>query len=295
MTSSSLVWQARYEPLEVFGHDILGNVTGRGTPWRPNAAASLHTTARDYARFVAAAIAGVGLRPGTAAQMLSPQARLDEAGFNTVTVPPTGRLVPSLAWGLGWGLEEDAGGWSIWHWGDNGPVKAFVAASPRLGSGLVVFLNSQNGLAVVPSLVREWRGRPSAAFAWLGIGEPAPSLAGFVRTLREQGVSKAVEEYRVSRQAGAAHAALGEETVNSIGYALLRDGKVQDAVTVFEWNAEDHPESWNAHDSLGEALAAAGESARAIKAYERSVELNPANAGGVEALKRLRSGAGPRP
>lgn len=295
MTSSSLVWQARYEPLEVFGHGIVGNVTGRTMPWRPNAAASLLTTARDYARFVAAAIAGVGLRPETAGQMLSPQARLDEGGFNTATVPPTGRLVSSLAWGLGWGLEEDAGNWSVWHWGDNGPVKAFVAASPRQRSGLVVFMNSENGLTMVPAVIREWRGRPSPALAWLGIEEPVPWLAGFVRTLREQGASKAVEEHRASRRGDAAHAALDEETVNGIGYALLRDRKVQDAVKVFELNAEEHPESWNALDSLGEALVASGESARAIRAYERSVELNPANAGGIEALKQLRSGAGERP
>jgi hypothetical protein len=47
--------------------------------------------------------------------------------------------------------------------------------------------------------------------------------------------------------------------------------------------------------SLGEALVAAGEPARAIKAYERSVELDAAVAGGIEALNRLRSGAGRRP
>jgi CubicO group peptidase (beta-lactamase class C family) len=66
MASSSFVWQARYEPLKVHSHNLLGEVAGRNTPWRANAAASLHTTARDYARFVVAAASGAGLRPGTA-------------------------------------------------------------------------------------------------------------------------------------------------------------------------------------------------------------------------------------
>lgn len=295
MASSSLVWQARYEPLKVFGHGVIGNVTGRGTPWRPNAAASLHTTAQDYAKFVAAAIAGAGLRPETAGQMLSPHARLDEGGFNTATVPPTGRPASALAWGLGWGLEEDAPGWSVWHWGDNGPVKAYVAASPSQKTGVVVFLNSQNGLTMVPALVRELRGSAGPAFTWLKIQEPVPALASFVRSMREQGVLRALDEYRASRRTRPAEAPLSEGTVNSIGYALLRDQQVQDAIRVFELNVEDHPESWNVHDSLGEALAAAGESSRAIRAYERSLELNPANTSGVEALKKLRAPTSPRP
>ena len=294
MASSSLVWQARYETLKVSGHGVIGNVTGRGTPWRPNAAASLHTTAQDYAKFVAAAIAGVGLRPETARQMLMPQSRLDEGGFNTATTQPTGRLETSLAWGLGWGLEEDAHGWSVWHWGDNGPVTAYVAASPSQKTGVVLFLNSQNGLTMVPALIRELQGSPTRTFAWLEIQDPVPALAVFVRTMREQGALGALDQYRASRRTRPAEAPLSEGTVNGIGYALLRDRQSQDAIRVFELNVEDHPESWNAYDSLGEALVAAGESARAIKAYERSVELSPANAGGVEALKTLRSAPGPR-
>jgi len=294
MASSSLVWQARYEPLKVFGHGVIGNVTGRGTPWRPNAAASLHTTAQDYAKFVAAAIAGVGLRPETARHMLMPQSRLDEGGFDTATTPPTGRLETSLAWGLGWGLEEDARGWSVWHWGDNGPVTAYVAASPSQKTGVVIFLDSQNGLTMVPALIRELRGNPTRTFAWLKIQDPVPALATFVRTMRERGVLEALDQYRAARRARPAEAPLSEGTVNSIGYALSRGRQTQDAIRVFELNVEHHTESWNAYDSLGEALVATGESARAIEAYERSVELNPANAGGIEALKRLREALNPR-
>lgn len=48
------------------------------------------------------------------------------------------------------------------------------------------------------------------------------------------------------------------------------------------------PQSWNAHDSLGEAYAAAGQNDLAIKNYEKSVELNPKNTAGLQALKKLR-------
>jgi CubicO group peptidase (beta-lactamase class C family) len=103
MTSSSYVWQSRYESQKVYNHGLLGDFAGRRTPWRANAAASPHTTAEDYARFVAAVLAGKGLRPSTAKELMSPQSRPDERGINTATAVPTGRFAPSLAWGLGIG------------------------------------------------------------------------------------------------------------------------------------------------------------------------------------------------
>ena len=88
MSSSSYVWQSRYETLKVYNHGLLGDLAGRRTPWRANAAASLHTTAEDYARFVSAVVAGQGLRPATARALMSPQSRPDERGINTATARP---------------------------------------------------------------------------------------------------------------------------------------------------------------------------------------------------------------
>jgi tetratricopeptide (TPR) repeat protein len=175
----------------------------------------------------------------------------------------------------------------VWHWGDNGPVKAFVIASPVEKSGLVAFLNSQNGLSMVPALIRDARGRPSAALSWLDVQEPVPALAAFVQTMRRDGVARALDEYRAARRARPEDPRLTQRSVNGIGYAFLRDRKPHEAVLVFELNVEDYPDAWNAHDSLGEALAAAGETARAIEAYERSLELNPGNSGAVDVLKKL--------
>lgn len=289
MASSSYVWEERFEASKAYSHDIVGGVAGRNTPWRANAAASLHTTATDYARFLSAVIRGIGLRPATAREMLTPQSRLDERGIDTATVEPTGRVVDSLAWGLGWGLEADGHRWTAWHWGDNGPTKAYVWASPVRGDGMVVFLNSENGLAIVPAILTEVRGVPGSAIAWLKEPPLVPAFGQFVRALRERGAADALSEYRATRKARPADPALGEGTVNSIGYVLLRNRKVKDAVAVFAQNVEDHPDSWNAHDSLGEAYAADGDVPSAIRAYERSLQLNPDNTGGAAALKKLRA------
>ena len=291
MTSSSYVWQSRYESLKVYNHNVLGEVAGRGTPWRANAAASLHTTAGDYARFVAAVLAGARLRPATARELMLPQSHPDEAGINTATVAPTGRAAASIAWGLGWGLEQEGSGWSLWHWGDNGSTKAYVAASPQRRIGVVLFANGENGLTLVPAILAQVMGGavPSAGCAWLKQRGIAPGFGPFVRALRASGAAAALDAYRAAGKALKPEAALDEATMNRIGYALLRDKKVKDAVEVFMQNVADHPESWNVFDSLGEAYAAVGNTAAAIAAYERSLQLNPDNAGGIEALKKLRS------
>jgi cytochrome c-type biogenesis protein CcmH/NrfG len=65
---------------------------------------------------------------------------------------------------------------------------------------------------------------------------------------------------------------------------------VNDAIEVFKLNVEDHPQSFNVYDSLGEAYAVNGDKELAVKNYARSVELNPNNTGGIEALKKLQEG-----
>jgi CubicO group peptidase (beta-lactamase class C family) len=292
MTSSSYVWQSQYESLKVYNHGLLGDLAGRRTPWRANAAASLHTTAENYARFVAAVLAGQGLRPATARAMMSPQSRPDERGINTATAAPTGRFAPSLAWGLGIGLEQEGEAWSLWHWGDNGTTKAYVAASPRRGIGVVLFVNAENGLALAPAVLAEVMGGASPACAWLKQRGSVPSFGPFVAALRASGAVQALDGYRAARSARPSDPAVDEETMNRIGYVLLRGKKVKDAIEVFKQNVADHPESWNVFDSVAEAYATDGSTALAIQAYERSLQLNPANTGGAEALKKLRGAAG---
>ena len=289
MASSSYVWQTHYDSLKVYNHGPLGDLAGRRTPWRANAAASLHTTAGDYARFVAAVLAGRGLRPETARALMTPQSRPDERGINTATAAPTGRFAPSLAWGLGWGLEQEGEGWSLWHWGDNGTTKAYVVASPQRRIGVVLFANSENGLLLAPPIAADVMGGESPALAWLKQPGPAPAFGPFVKALRSSGAVQALEAYRASRQARPSDPAIDEETMNRIGYVLLRGKRIKDAIEVFKQNVSDHPESWNVFDSLGEAYATDGNTAPAIQAYERSLQLNPANTGGAEALKRLRA------
>jgi CubicO group peptidase (beta-lactamase class C family) len=143
MSQSSYVWTEAYDEQAATGHGLIGTPLPKGRPQQAHAAATLHTTAVDYARFLAAMMTGKGLEPATYEAMLTPQSQV----FNRDS------LVPDVYWGLGWGLQETERGAAIWHWGDNMDFRAYVIGYPAEDAGLVYFTNSENGLAIAEDLV----------------------------------------------------------------------------------------------------------------------------------------------
>jgi tetratricopeptide (TPR) repeat protein len=64
-----------------------------------------------------------------------------------------------------------------------------------------------------------------------------------------------------------------EPDINTYGYQLLGEGKVDSAIGVFRKNVKDYPRSWNTYDSLGEAYAKKGDKRRAAEQYTKAREL----------------------
>ncbi len=104
--------------------------------------------------------------------------------------------------------------------------------------------------------------------------------------LRRDGAAAAAERFEELRRRFPHR--VGESLVNVLGYILLARGDLVAAIDAFELNVAAFPDSGNAHDSLAEAYTLAGEVGRAIRHYQRSVELNPGNAHGACMLAELR-------
>jgi tetratricopeptide (TPR) repeat protein len=66
-----------------------------------------------------------------------------------------------------------------------------------------------------------------------------------------------------------------EVELNAYGYQLLGGGSAADAVVIFRENVKRHPQSWNAHDSLGEGLVALGNRVEARAMYQKALALAP--------------------
>lgn len=116
-----------------------------------------------------------------------------------------------------------------------------------------------------------------------------PASEVLLKIVERQGVEKAIERFhRMKDQYRTIYRYnFSEQEINSLGYILLRDEKIEEAIEIFKLNVSEHPESWNAYDSLGEAYMNQGEKELAIKNFQKSLELNPDNENSKDRLKKL--------
>jgi CubicO group peptidase (beta-lactamase class C family) len=109
--------------------------------------------------------------------------------------------------------------------------------------------------------------------------------ADFYLDILRSGADAAIRRYEKVIAAGGP--GFGEGGLNGIGYRLMGNGKVDEAIALFELNVRAHPESFNVYDSLGEAYMTRGDTEAAIHNYEKSLELNPENENAKQMLRRM--------
>lgn len=108
--------------------------------------------------------------------------------------------------------------------------------------------------------------------------------AAFEHELATHGATEAIRWFKAHAKAGDK---LPYSFVNSLGYQMISDAKLDEAIELFVFNTEQYPDSWDVYDSLGEAYADGGHTDLAIANYRRSLALNPKNAGAVKALRKM--------
>lgn len=123
--------------------------------------------------------------------------------------------------------------------------------------------------------------------------EPIVFKPGIAKTLYRiimtEGVDSAAGKYRDLKKNPPGAYDFQEGELNNLGYNLLGQKKIKEAIKVFQLNVEAYPESSNVYDSLGEACMLNSDKALAIENYEKSLKLNPNNTNAVEKLKLLRA------
>ena len=277
MTRSAFGWPATVEATAATPHNALGEPIP-SVRFAELAAAGLQTTVADFARFAAAELTGRGralpgrglLRPDLVTLMHSP-------------APASPR------YGLGHEVLRDSAT-GITFVGHNGANRGWIAVfqiAPASRAGIVVLTNGANGWPLVQQLTCSWErslGARGVAPYCDRVGVRYVLDAAYVRG----GVAEVLSRYETLRQTAADDYDFGPAQLVGLGYDLLHAGRTADAVSVFVANVQRFPADWNSHDSLAEAYLALGDTAKAIEGYRRSVELNPRNTNGADALRRLR-------
>lgn len=113
------------------------------------------------------------------------------------------------------------------------------------------------------SQYNHWRIGPDICFTLQGHPPrmPKPLMADvLVRKVAAEGLASALAEYEEieKHQSDRFEHGPSERDINGYGYAALRAGNLDLAISIFKLNVALHPESWNVYDSLAEAYQTAG-------------------------------------
>ena len=269
MDRSAMVWDDRFSANAAIGHNLLG--VSNGSPRKyteANAAASLYTTAGDYARFVAAVMNGSfpGLR--SVDLMLTPQ------------IP----VADSVAWSLGFGIEKTSAGPAFFQWGDYGIFRNYIVALRGAKRALVYLTNSFYGLAIGRTLVPLATGiEEDFGLRWLRYEPYDTETSAFFYAIAERPAEDVLRLYHDLRDKNSP--ATSENVVNFIAYELLRSGAHDKALAFFELNIKAYPGSANTYDSMGEACEKAGDLTRAALYYQKALDAIPGDTTRSEASK----------
>jgi predicted alpha/beta superfamily hydrolase len=80
-----------------------------------------------------------------------------------------------------------------------------------------------------------------------------------------------------------------ESVINNLGYQALNSKSYDLAVEYFQMNINYYPDSYNVYDSMGEAWMKKGDYRKSISYYKRSLDLNPANKGAEEMIRKMQA------
>lgn len=121
----------------------------------------------------------------------------------------------------------------------------------------------------------------------LGGGSPPGVVDTIARTLTAHGAPTAGSLYRKLRSDAPVVFNFGVGQLDVLGHVLEARGRLTDALTIFNLNAEVYPSSDVALESLAEAEALSGDGAQALATYRRAAAVEPHSATAQEMIRRL--------
>jgi CubicO group peptidase (beta-lactamase class C family) len=246
---------------------ILGAIIGPG---------NVVSTTGDLWRFDQALYKGRLLQPATLEEAFTP------AKLNNGQPAAMGWGNGQSYYGLGWMILRDtAMGKVVWHSGGAaGMVTVFLRNITR-----------HQTVTVLDNVThRNIHGDGVNALYLLNhlpVATGKKSLAAlYVQALFKQGADFATVRYN-ELKADTAQYYMDERELNTYGLELLWNGQPQLALEALQLNTLLYPASWNVYDSYAEALWQNGKKEEAIAMYRKSIQMNPDNKGGKEALQKI--------
>lgn len=287
-TQNKLPTQVTKHIYESFAIDTLSRVGDskryRYTDYNNDAAtgaSNIVTTVGDMLLFDKAFFHYKLLSPATVALALTPVKGSSEKVMDTMQGEGTG------SYGIGWELFDQPNyGKGAGHGGFKFGLATFYYHNLDKDQTIIAFDNTAAPSfgAIVTNAQRLLNNEPPQQI------DNKKSLARiYVTTLVKEGPDAAATQLTLLKP-DTDHYYLSERELNKAGYEQLYDYyRIDAALEIFKLNCLMFPRSFNTYDSYGEALNKAGKRNEAIALYERSIQINPENEGGIRELKKIKA------
>jgi CubicO group peptidase (beta-lactamase class C family) len=168
MSSSSMVWEPRFEADFANGYDEQEKSLGPQRRKHASAAGSLLTTVSDFAKFVQGVLCGTGLRRETRELMLSPQVRISSLHeFPPLATETTNQNdAIRLSYGLAWGLYWTPYGKAFFKEGHDDGWRNYTVCFEEKKMGVVIMTNSSNGEGIYKELLETVQRNTFTPIEW---------------------------------------------------------------------------------------------------------------------------------
>jgi CubicO group peptidase (beta-lactamase class C family) len=175
MTRTSMVSEEQFQDDHANRFDEQERALGLEQRHKGDAAGSMQTTLRDYARFVEGVLSGAIPDKNDRAIMFSPQIRIrSKHEFPTLSTETTTENDGiHLSYGLGWGLYSTRYGEAFFKEGHDEGWRHYVVCFDKPKIGMLIMTNSSNGEDIYDALLRAVLADTFTPLGWEGFRSSA--------------------------------------------------------------------------------------------------------------------------
>jgi tetratricopeptide (TPR) repeat protein len=185
-------------------------------------------------------------------------------------------------YGFGWNITG-TGAKVVWHTGNTGGYRAFIERRLKDRITIIMLTNKGNSrrMEINDAIVNILNGKPYSL-------PKLPVSEKMYNTIKERGINVALNMYDSLKTANDTTYDFAESELNTLGYQLVSETKLNDAIAIFKLNTTSYPKSSNAFDSLGDAYVAVRDKDDAIKSYQIAIDLDKNNLESIRKLNNLK-------
>ena len=186
-------------------------------------------------------------------------------------------------YGFGWNITGTGADKVVWHTGNTGGYRAFIERRLKDRITIIILTNKGNSrrMEINDAIVNILNDKPYSL-------PKLPISEKMYNTIKEHGINVALSMYDSLKTANDTTYDFAESELNTLGYQLVSENKISDAIAIFKLNTTSYPKSSNAFDSLGDAYVAVRDKDHAIKSYQIAIDLDKNNLESIRKLNNLK-------